>query len=163
MIVNPGKNPTDVTSYRPISLLSLLSKILEKLQLRRLTPILTAKRLIPDHHFGFRPQHGTIEQAHRLVHKIKEAFNTKRFCTATFIDISQAFDKVWHPGLLYKLKQALPHLMHLILKSYLADRMFQVRYQAECTSLYNISCGTHQGIILGPILYSLFSGRSTSH
>ena len=100
MTAKPGKDPTDVTTYRPISLLPLLSKILEKLLLRRLTPILTSQQLIPDHQFGFRPRHGTIEQAHRLVHKIQEDFRHKRYCTATFIDISQAFDKVWHPGLL---------------------------------------------------------------
>jgi hypothetical protein len=125
MIVKPGKNPTEVTLYRPIGLLPLLSKILEKILLRRMTPILTAKHLIPDHQFGFRPQHGTTEQAHRLVHKIHEDFNNKLFCTATFIDISQAFDKVWHPGLLYKLKQALPHPMYSILKSYLSERIIR--------------------------------------
>ena len=99
MIVRPGKTPTEMPSYRPINLLPLLSKILEKMLLRRLSPILMAKQLIPDHQFGFRPKHGTIEQAHRLVHKIHEDFNNTHFCTGTVIDISQAFDKVWHPGL----------------------------------------------------------------
>ena len=107
MIAKPGKDPTEVTSYRPISLLPLLSKILEKLLLQRLKPLLTSQQLIPDHQFGFRPRHGNIEQAHRLVHKIHENFQHKRYCTATFIDINQAFDKVWHPGLLYKLKRTL--------------------------------------------------------
>jgi hypothetical protein len=72
MIVKPGKYPTEVTSYRPINLLPLLSKILKKILLRQMTPILKANHLIPNHHFGFRPQHGTIEQAHRLVRKIHE-------------------------------------------------------------------------------------------
>jgi len=87
------------------------------------------------------------------VHKIHEDFN----CTATFIDISQAFDKVSHPGLLYKLKQALPHPMYSILKSYLTNRVFQVRYQEEYTSLHTIYSGVPQGSILGPILYSIFT------
>jgi len=116
-----------------------------------------AKQLIPDHRFGFRPKHGTIEQAHRLVQKIHEDFNNTHFCTGTVIDISQAFDKVWHPGLLYKLKQALPHPMYSILKSYLTDRMFQVKYQEEYTSLYTIHSGVPQGSIFGPILYSIFT------
>jgi hypothetical protein len=90
-----------------------------------MTPILTAKQLIHDHQFGFRPQHGTMEQAHRLVHQIHEDFNNKRFCTATFIDISQAFDKVWHPSLLSQVKTGAP-----------ASNMYQVRYQEEYTSLY---------------------------
>ena len=100
MIVKPGKDPTEVTSYRPTNLLPLLSQIREKLLLRRLTPLLTSKQLIADHQFGFRPQHGTTEQAHRLVRKIHEDFHHKRYCAATFIDISQAFDEVWHRGLL---------------------------------------------------------------
>jgi hypothetical protein len=141
-----------------MSLLPLLSKILEEILLRRMTPILTAKQLIPDHQFGFWTQHGSIEQAHRpLVHQIHEGFDNKRFCTATFIDISQAFDKVRHPGLLYKLKQALPHPMYSILKSYLTDRMYQVRYQDEYTSLYTISLEVPKGSILGSILYSIFT------
>jgi len=123
MIAKPGKDPTEVTSYRPISLLPLLSRILEKLLLQRLKPLLTSQQLIPDHQFGFRPRHGTTEQAHRLVHKIREDFQHKRYCTATFIDISQAFDKVWHPGLLYKLKRTLPHPLYSILKSYLTNSL----------------------------------------
>ena len=79
MIAKPGKDPTEVTSYRPISLLPLLSKILEKLLLKRLKRLLTSQQLIPDHQFGFRPRHGTTEQAHRLVHKIHEDVQHKRY------------------------------------------------------------------------------------
>ena len=157
MIAKPGKNPADVTSYRTISLLPQLSKILQKILLRRLTPILADAKSIASHQFGFRPQHGTVEQAHRIVHKINDDLDNKRFCTAAFIDISQAFDKVWHTGLFYKLKQALPHPAYTLLTSYLTDRMFQVRYQKEYTPLYAIHSGVPQGSILGPILYSLYS------
>jgi hypothetical protein len=93
MIAKPGKNPADVTSYRPISLLPLLSKILENILLRWLTPILADAKSVPCHQFGFRPQHGTVEQAHRIVHKINYDLDNKSLCTAAFIDISQAFDK----------------------------------------------------------------------
>ena len=81
----------------------------------------------------------------------------KSFCTAAFIDISQAFDKVWHTGLLYKVKQALPHRAYILLTSYLTDRMFQVRYQEENTLHYAIHSGVPQGSIFGPILYSLYT------
>jgi len=50
--------------YRPISLLPILSKILEKILLQRLTPIIEESKLIPSNQFGFRKKHGTIEQAH---------------------------------------------------------------------------------------------------
>jgi len=74
---------------------------------------------------------GLKTEPHRLTHKFHEDLHHKRYCTATFIDISQAFDKVWHPGLLYKIKRLLPHPLYSILKSYLTNGVFQVRYQDE--------------------------------
>jgi hypothetical protein len=60
-------------SYRPISLLTILSKVYEKLLLHRLLPIIENHRLLPDHQFGFRQRHSAIHQTHRIVHKINEA------------------------------------------------------------------------------------------
>ena len=53
--------------------------------------------------------HASIEQVHRIVDKIGKDLEEKRYCSAAFLDISQAFDKVWHVGLLYKLKLSLPY------------------------------------------------------
>jgi hypothetical protein len=103
----------------------MLSKILEKILLR-LTPIIEESKLIPSHEFGFRKKHRTIEQAHQLVNKIHNDLESKCYCSAAFINISHAFDKVWHTGLLYKLKHAFPHPAYTILKSYLTERPFQV-------------------------------------
>ena len=122
MVVKPGKPPEDVKSYRPISLLPIPSKVLELLFLNRLAPIIEERRLIPDHQFGFRKGHGTIEQVHRVVNCINKALDEDKFCTAIFLDISQAFDKVWHDGLLFKLREVLPINYYIFLKSYLSDR-----------------------------------------
>jgi hypothetical protein len=91
MIVKPEKHPNDITSYRAISLLPNLSKILEIILLQRLTPITDESKLIPSHQFGFRKEHRTIEQAQKLVDKINNDLESKRYCSAAFIDISQAF------------------------------------------------------------------------
>jgi hypothetical protein len=68
-----------------------------------------------------------------IVHKINEALETKQYCSAAFLDISQAFNRVWHTGLLHKLQQFLPLSYYLILKSYLHNRHFQVKVQDSCT------------------------------
>jgi hypothetical protein len=70
MLLKPGKPPKNVGSFRPISLLPSLSKLLEKLLLKRLKPIIEEKNLIPEHQFGFRNKHSTIDQVHRVTNVI---------------------------------------------------------------------------------------------
>jgi hypothetical protein len=64
LILKPGKPPNDLTSYSPISLLPIVSIVFEKLLLKRLLPMVENSRLIPNHQFGFRQRHSTIEQTH---------------------------------------------------------------------------------------------------
>ena len=99
MIYKPGKPPHELTSYRPISLLPVMSKIFEKCLLFRLNLDLDKKSIVPDHQFGFRKEHSTIEQVHRVCRKIQNSFEKKEYCSSAFLDIQQAFDKVWHRGL----------------------------------------------------------------
>jgi len=106
MLPKPSKNTTDITSYRPISLLPVISKILEKLLLTRLSNETYSQEWIPTHQFGFRKAHSTIQQCHRLTDIIHRALDDQHFCSAAFLDVSQAFDKVWHQGLLLKIRQS---------------------------------------------------------
>jgi hypothetical protein len=157
MIPKPGKPLEAVSSYRPISLLPILSKVFERLLINRMKPFVDEMNLLPDHQFGFRNGHSTIEQLHRVVHIITDCLETKKYCSAVFLDIQQAFDKVWHIGLLYKIKQTLPHHFFMILKSYLANRFYQVKHQSEFSTFKDINSGVPQGSVLGPILYSLYT------
>lgn len=77
MIPKPGKNPTDVSSYRPISLLPVLGKLFEKFFSKRLKIVIQDKNIIPNHQFGFREKHSTIEQIHRITHSIEIALEKK--------------------------------------------------------------------------------------
>ena len=157
VLLKPNKPPVDTKSYRPISLLPILSKVFEKVLLKRLYPVIHENKLVPDHQFGFRREHGTIEQVHRVTDIIRSALEEKKYCSAAFLDVSQAFDKVWHPGLLYKLKRTLPHTFYQIFKSYLSDRFFTVKFGEEQSHLLPVLAGVPQGSVLGPLLYLLFT------
>ena len=157
MILKPGKKPSDPKSYRPISLLPVASKLLESLFLKRLMPIIDEKKIIPQHQFGFRKNHSTIEQVHRLVEEILKCFELKNYCTTAFLDISQAFDRVWHDGLLYKLKNLIPINFYMFIKTYLENRMFFVKNGEDVSRLHAVSAGVPQGSVMGPILYLLFT------
>lgn len=156
MIPKPGKSRDVAESYRPISLLPILSKMFEKLLLKRMTETLTSNNIVPDHQFGFRVKHSTIEQLHRVTHKISESLENKEFCAAVFLDVKQAFDKVWHTGLLYKLKSHMPEY-YLLMKNYLTNRVGQVRVGGETSTFIKIASGVPQGTVLGPTLYNLYT------
>jgi hypothetical protein len=152
----PEKNPTDVTSYRPISLLPIISKVLEKLILKRIYKDSNSQAWIPQHQFGFRKAHSTI-QCHRIADAINKALEEQQYCSAVFLDVILAFDKVWHPGLMLKIKQNLPPGFYLLLNSYLQDRYFVTQLNNETSSRFPMLSGDPQGCILGPLLYTLYT------
>jgi hypothetical protein len=137
--------------------LPIVSKLFEKLLLKRLLQLVEHNKLIPTHQFGFRRRHSTIEQTHRIVHRINENFEHKAYCSTAFLDISQAFDKVWHTGLLYKLRQSLPLNYFLLLQSYLHNRQFFVKIASTHHTLPPINAGVLQGSVLGPLLYLMYT------
>lgn len=157
MIPKVGKPPAQVSSYRPISLLPVISKLFEKLYMKRLKSIIEQKKLIPDHQFGFREKHSTIEQVHRLTNIIETTLEERKVCATIFLDVAQAFDKVWHHGLLQKLQRILPKQHCQLIESFISERMFWVRQEDEYSELRHIEAGVPQGSVLGPILYLLFT------
>jgi len=157
LVPKPNKPPDSTSSFRPISLLPFFAKILERLLLKRILPSVTSNSILPDTQFGFRNAHSTIHQAHRLVDSISFALEKKLYCTCAFLDISQAFDRVWHDGLLYKLKKFLHPVLFLIIKSYLSDRHFSTRIGDTLSSIAKISAGVPQGGILSPLLYNIYA------
>jgi hypothetical protein len=156
MSLKLGKPATEVTSYRPISLLPVLSKLFEKLLLKRLKPIIEEKQIIPNHQFGFRHKHSMIDQVHRITTIIEKALEEQQVCCTVFLDVAQAFDTVWHEGLFYKLELLLPTKYSQILKSYLLERYFRVRQEDEYSGLKPIKAGVPQGSVLGLVLYLIY-------
>lgn len=156
MIEKPGKNPEQIESYRPISLLSIIAKVYERIIHTRLNCCINFEQLIPDNQFGFREKHSTIQQVHRLSDQIRQALENREYCPATFLDVSRAFDRVWHAGLVHKLADMLPAALCKLLESYLDERFFRVRIGQTYSNYTPIMAGVPQGSVLGPTLYTLY-------
>lgn len=155
MIKKPDKPAEEVTSYRPISLLPVISKLFEKLLLKRILPLVEGD--LPLHQFGFRQKHSTIDQVHRVAAIINKALEEKQYCSAIFLDVAQAFDRVWHEGLIHKLSHLLPGNVCRLLESYLSRRQFRVAHEETHSAFHRIQAGVPQGSVLGPLLYLLYT------
>jgi hypothetical protein len=119
-----------------------MSKLFEKLLLLKLQSVITKKKLIPNHQFGFRIQNSTLEQVHRIIEAIIQAIEEKKICTAVFLDVSQTFDTVWHKGLEYKLRSLLPKQYSDILTSYTREQFFRVKFEDEYCGSKQIRAGS---------------------
>ncbi|GFW07268.1 probable RNA-directed DNA polymerase from transposon X-element [Trichonephila clavipes] len=127
-ILKPGENPKLAESYRPISLLPILSKLAEKIISTRLNAFLESENILVPEQRGFRPRLSTSHQLLRVVEYIKDATDRNQYVAAVFLDIQKAFDRVWHTGLLFKLiTYKIPLPLILLLKSYISERSFTVR------------------------------------
>jgi hypothetical protein len=145
------------SSYRSISLLPVLGKLFKKALVKRLRPIFQNNHIIANNQFGFRNSQSTIHQVHRLTDETSTALENKEYCSGLFLDIVQEFDKVWHDGLLYKLKLFMPAPYYLIIKSYLQNRSFVVRQGNDISSTHPIYARVPQGSDLFPDLYNVFT------
>ncbi|KAL4125761.1 hypothetical protein QTP88_010001 [Uroleucon formosanum] len=162
MVAKPDKPPDLPKSYRPISLLLYFSKICERLILKRIYPHIISKNVLLSSQFGFRAKHSTVHQVHRAIGAISTSLENKCYCTCAFLDISQAFDKVWHEGLLFKLRKFLPTTLFLLMESYLTDRHFQIRQGSATSNIATISAGVPQGGVLSPILFNIYAADQPS-
>lgn len=157
MLHKPSKPKNLVSSYRPISLLSNISKLFEKIIHSRITKFLTKNNILPNHQFGFREEHCTTYQICRMNEIITSGFESKAYTTVAFLDFELAFDKVWHAGLLNKLHFLnFPPYIFKIIQSYLQDRSFQVKINSSLSPPKGIRAGVPQGSVLAPILFNIY-------
>jgi hypothetical protein len=102
-IAKPGKDLADPKNYRPISLLCTLSKIFERVSLIRIYRHIDQDNVFPDFQFGFRPHHSTCHKISRITNHVKNEFRNKVSTGMLLLDVENAFDTVWHDGLIYKM------------------------------------------------------------
>jgi hypothetical protein len=141
-------------NYRPISLLNITAKVCEKVVFKHLFNYIKDNNLITTHQSGFIPGDSTVNQLVYLYNLFAKALNDKQDIVLVFCDQSKAFDKVWHPGLIYKLQTfGITDSLLLWFKSYLANRRQRVTIKNAKSSWKTIQAGVPQGSILGPLLF----------
>lgn len=153
----PGKPKNTSSSYRPISLLSCISKVYETILCIRIQLHVEDKDIIPTQQFGFRRKHSRMHQEFRVCNFVQNSFNKRRHVIMLALDIKQAFDKVRHDVLLALLVfHKFPNYLILMLRSYLSNRTFQVRVREHLSNTYCIFSGVPQGSKVGPFLFNIY-------
>ena len=147
-----------IKNYRPISLLPICGNMFEKIIFNNLYSYLNANNLITKNQSGFHPGDSTTNQLLYLVNEIHEAFEDPKSLEvrAVFLDISKAFDKVWHDGLILKLKQnGISGRLLKLFENYLHNRK-RVVLNGFHSDYSLIVAGVPQGSVLGPLLFLLY-------
>lgn len=153
-----SKPPADPKSYRPIALLSSLSKIYERATLTKLNTTTEGLGLIPADQYGFRLHRDAPQAAVRVHTDVTTKINAKTPTIAVLLDVEKAFDTVWKEGLIYKMRHLFhipPHLCRII-HSYLSSRSFKVTVNDAVSPSFDIAAGVPQGGVLSATLYNIY-------
>ena len=157
MLLKPNKPVILTTSYRPISLISSIMKLFERVIEQRPRSHLEDIGFINKHQSGFRRAKSTDDHFFRLSQFVMESFNGREHVVATFLDVEKAFDNVWHNGLGYKIFQlGLPTKMMHWLSDFLVGRLIQVNMNSSLSNQINPKTGVPQGSVLSPTLFLIY-------
>ena len=157
MLLKPEKPVTLTTSYRPISLISSIMKLFERVIEQWLRSHLEGIGFINKHQSGFRRAKSTDDHLFRLSQSIMESFNRGEHVVAAFLDVEKTFDNVWHNGLRYKIFQlGLPTKMTRWLSDFLVGWLIQVNVNSSLSYQINPKAGVPQSSLLSPLLFLIY-------
>ena len=152
---NVGERST-TKNYFPVSLLSVVSKVFEKLVNNRIVDHLENCGLFSDFQYDFRSSRSTADLLTVVSNRIAKAFNRSGAIRAVALDI-KSFDRVWHAGLLHKLKSyGISGQVFGLISSFLINRWLRVVVDRKSSQEYPVNAGVPQGSILGPTLFLLY-------
>lgn len=160
-IVKPlykGKSKFEIVNYRPVCLLSVISKILEKIINFRVTKFLKKHNILYEGQYGFRQGRSTTDAILDFTGNILDNLNLGHYTISLFLDMSKAFDSIKHETLFKKLE--FYGIRGNVLKwfqSYLSGRYIKVNYNHKLSEEYEITYGTPQGSVLGPLMYIILA------
>ena len=152
-----SKQKSDKTNYRPISILPTLSKITESVIHKRLLDHLISNNIISKFQAAYIPRDSTSQQLMSMIHQIKLTMASNNIAHGVFLDVSSAFDAVWHAGLLKKLEQInIKGEVLDLFSSYLFERRAVVTIDGQTSSELPVNAGVPQGSRLGPLLFLIY-------
>ena len=155
--VHKKDSKLDFSNYRPISLLSNLDKILEKIMYTRIFKFFNNNNLFYPLQFGFRQNYSTAHALISLTETIRKYLDQGKFASGIFADLQKAFDTVEHDILLTKLEHyGVRGLRNDWFKSYLSDRNKFVSINGHDLHLAPVLYGVPQGSVLGPLLFYIY-------